>query len=136
MICPKCKSEESNSAKFCSQCSEPLTEVKPRNAEVVDEPYPPLLEYLESEKGHGLVSRVVSLFEALQKATIESAAEQKKQEMTFHHKTVRIWMILQSAVIAVIIVSAVALAWHGKLDATVAALMGTLFGYFLGRPMK
>lgn len=111
-------------------------EVKPTKPEIVEEPYPPLLEYLETEKGHGLVSRVVSLFEALQKATIESAAEQKKQEMTFHHKTVRIWMILQSAVIAVIIVSAVALAWHGKLDATVAALMGTLFGYFLGRPVK
>jgi hypothetical protein len=111
-------------------------EVTPKKAEVVDEPYPPLFEYLESEKGHGLVSRIVSLFEALQRATLESAAEQKKQEMTFHHKTIRIWMILQSAVIAVIIVSAVALAWHGKLDATVAALMGTLFGYFLGRPVK
>jgi hypothetical protein len=111
-------------------------EVTPKKAEVVEEPYPPLFEYLESEKGHGLVSRIVSLFEALQRATLESAAEQKKQEMTFHHKTIRIWMILQSAVIAVIIVSAVALAWHGKLDATVAALMGTLFGYFLGRPAK
>ena len=113
-------------------------ELKPqeKKAEIVEEPYPPLLEYLESEKGHGLVSRVVSLFEALQKATIESAAEQKRQEMTFHHKTVRIWMVLQSVVIAVIIVSAVGLAWHGKLDATVAALMGTLFGYFLGRPAR
>jgi len=114
-----------------------VEEATPKKAEVVGEqPYPALLEYLESEKGHVLVSRIVSLFEALQRATLESAAEQKKQEMTFHHKTVRIWMILQSAVIAVIIVSAVALAWHGKLDATVAALMGTLFGFFLGRPLK
>jgi len=45
-------------------------------------------------------------------------------------------MVLQSAVIAIIIVSAVALTWHGKLDATAAALMCTLFGYFLGRPVK
>jgi len=45
-------------------------------------------------------------------------------------------MKLQAAAIVTIIVAAVALAWHGKLDATVATLMATLFGYFLGRPLR
>ncbi len=98
--------------------------------------YPPLLEYLQSKEGHELASRIVSLLEAIQKATIETSAEQRKREVEFHHSTVRLWLKLQSGVIAIIIVSAVALAWHGKLDATVAALMGTLFGYFLGRPLR
>jgi hypothetical protein len=100
------------------------------------EPYPPFIDYLQTKEGHELASRIVSLFEAIQKATIESAAEQKRKEMEFHHKTLKLWMWLQSAVFIAVILSAVVLAWHGKLEATVASLMGTLFGYFLGRPLR
>jgi hypothetical protein len=104
--------------------------------EAPESPYPPLLEYLESKEGHELASRVVSLFEAIQKATIEATADQKKKETEFQHSTMRLWMKLQAGAITTIIVAAGALAWHGKLDATVATLMATLFGYFLGRPIR
>lgn len=98
--------------------------------------YPPFLDYLQSQQGHELASRIVTLFEAIQKATIEAGMEQKKREVEFQHSTTRLWMKLQAAAIVTIIIAAVALAWHGKLDATVATLMATLFGYFLGRPIR
>ena len=101
-----------------------------------EENYPPFLDYLQTKQGHELASRVVSLIEALQKATTEAGAEQKKREIEFQHNTTRLWMKLQAGAIVAIIISAVALAWHGKLDATVATLMATLFGYFLGRPLR
>ncbi len=105
--------------------------------------YPALLEYLETKEGHELASRLIALFEAIQRATIESAADQRKKEIEFQHKTAefqnqttRLWLWLQAGAITTIIVTAAALAWHGKLDATVATLMATLFGYFLGRPIR
>jgi len=98
--------------------------------------YPPLFDYLQTKEGHELASRIVSLIEALQKATTEAGAEQKKREVEFQHSTMRLWMVLQAAAITVILIAAALLAWHGKLDATVATLMATLFGYFLGRPIR
>jgi hypothetical protein len=98
--------------------------------------YPAFLDYLQTKEGHELASRVVSLFEGIQKATIEAGVDQKKREVEFQHSTTRLWMKLQAAAIVTIIVAAVALAWHGKLDAAVATLMATLFGYFLGRPIR
>ncbi len=103
---------------------------KPEGA--AESEYPPLLDYLQTKEGHELASRLVSLFEGIQKATIEAGAEQKKKEVEFQHSTVRLWMKLQAGAITVIIIAAGVLAWHGKLDATVATLMATLFGYFLG----
>lgn len=48
----------------------------------------------------------------------------------------RLWMKLQAGAISALLLAAAALAWYGKLDATVATLMATLFGYFLGRPVR
>jgi hypothetical protein len=45
-------------------------------------------------------------------------------------------MKLQAGAITALLITAGVLAWHGKLDATVATLMATLFGYFLGRPIR
>jgi len=95
-----------------------------------------LFDFLQSNQGHELASRVVSVIEALQRATTEAGAEQKKREIEFQHKTTALTMWLQAGAVVIIILSAVALAWHGKLDATVATLMATLFGYFLGRPAR
>jgi hypothetical protein len=108
-----------------------MTPIKDDEAE-----YPVFLDYLQTKEGHELASRVVSLFEGIQKATIEAGVDQKRREVEFQHSTTRLWMQLQAAAIVTIIVAAVALAWHGKLDATVATLMATLFGYFLGRPIR
>jgi hypothetical protein len=55
-----------------------------------DEPeYPAFLDYLETPQGHELASRVVSLFEGIQKATIEAGVEQKRREVEFQHSTMR-----------------------------------------------
>jgi hypothetical protein len=93
-------------------------------------------DYLESDKGHELAGRAISLLEGIKKATIENSAELQKRDFEYQHKIQKLWLCLQSAVFLVSIVVAAVLAWHGKLDATVAALMGTLFGYFLGRPLR
>ena len=95
-------------------------------------PYPPLLEYLQSKEGHELAGRVVAILEDVKKATIESATETHKRNAGIQ----RLWLCLQSGVFALTILIAAVLAWHGKLDSTVSVLMGTLFGYFLGRPMR
>jgi hypothetical protein len=118
-----------------TELSKDVLEQKPVPAEEVVE-YPPFLDYLSTKEGHELASRVVALFEGIQKATIEAGADQKKREVEFQHNTTRLWMKLQAGAITAIIVAAVMLAWHGKLDATVATLMATLFGYFLGRPIR
>ena len=95
-------------------------------------PYPPLLDYLQSKEGHELASRIVAILEDVKKATIESATETHKRNMGIQ----KLWLCLQSGVFALTILIAAVLAWHGKLDSTVSVLMGTLFGYFLGRPMR
>jgi hypothetical protein len=98
--------------------------------------YPAFLDYLESKEGHELASRIVSIFEGIQKATIEAGVEQRRREIEFQHSTTRLWMKLQAGAITALLIVAGVLAWHGKLDATVATLMATLFGYFLGRPIR
>jgi hypothetical protein len=98
--------------------------------------YPPLFAFLQSPEGNQLGGRLLALVEALQKSTTEAAAEAKKREIEFQHNTMRLWMKLQAAAITIIITVAGVLAWHGKLDATFATLLATLFGYFLGRPAR
>jgi len=105
-------------------------------AETEEAPYPPLLEYLQSKEGHELASRIVAILEDVKKATIESATETHKRDSEFQHRIQKLWLCIQSGVFALTILIAAVLAWHGKLDSTVSVLMGTLFGYFLGRPMR
>lgn len=113
-------------------------ESKPENSEGEreDEEYPPLLDYLQSKEGHELASRIVAILEGIKKDTIESTSERHKRDSEHAHQIQRLWLCLQVGVFALTISVAALLAWHGKLDATVAALMGTLFGYFLGRPLR
>ena len=105
-------------------------------AEEEGEEYPPLLDYLQSKEGHELASRIVAILEGIKKDTIESTSEQHKRDSEHAHKIQRLWLSLQAGVFTLTIIVAAVLAWQGKLDATVAALMGTLFGYFLGRPLR
>lgn len=110
-------------------------EPKPTQSEEGAE-YPPFLDYLQTKEGHELAGRIVALFEGIQKATIEAGVKQKEREVEYQQKTMHLWMWLQAGAITVIIVTAGVLGWHGKLDATLATLMATLFGYFLGRPIR
>lgn len=115
---------------------EKTPEASESQQEFEEVPYPPLLDYLQTKEGHELASRILSIIEDIKKATIESSAELHKRDSEYNHKIQRLWLCLQSVVFGTTIVVAALLAWHGKLDATVAALMGTLFGYFLGRPLR
>lgn len=111
-------------------------EVSESQEEVEGQPWPPFLEYLQSTEGHELASRMLSIIEDIKKATLESSSELHKRDSEYNHRLQRLWLCLQSGVFAITIVVAAFLAWHGKLDPTLAALMGTLFGYFLGRPLR
>jgi hypothetical protein len=103
---------------------------------ILDSSYPPLFQFLQSPQGHELGGRILALVEGLQRATTEAGAEAKKRDVEFQHNTMRLWMKLQAGAITAIITVAGVLAWHGKLDATFATLLATLFGYFLGRPVR
>lgn len=106
----------------------------PEEAEAAE--YPPLLDYLQSKKGHELAGRILAIIEDIKKATIERAAEQHKLTAQSQHKvTVEGQRFVFLVVIFTIGVAAL-LAWHGKLDATVAAFMGTVFGYLFGRSAR
>lgn len=117
---------------------EKAADIEPHDAgqEEAEEPYPPLLEYLQSKEGHELASRIVAILEDVKKATIEAASETHRRDSEYQHRIHKLWLCLQSGVFVLTIGVAALLAWHGKLDSTVSVLMGTLFGYFLGRPMK
>ncbi len=93
--------------------------------------YPPFLDYLQSKQGHETASRVLALFENIQTNTLKTSADQRASDLNFHHTTTRLWLKLQTGIVATIIMVAGILAWVGKLDATVAALMGTVVGYYL-----
>lgn len=93
----------------------------------------PLIAYLASPQGHEVVTRLLSMLENLKKATIETTLDQEKQKLVFHHATWRFWMWAQIGLVISAIGTAGLLAWHGKLDAGVATLIGTLVGYVFGK---
>jgi hypothetical protein len=95
--------------------------------------YPPLLDYLQSKEGHELASRILAIFEDIKKATIDRAAEQHKLTVQSQHKVTVEGQRLVFLVFIITIGAAALLAWHGKLDATLAAFMGTVLGYLFGR---
>jgi hypothetical protein len=100
----------------------------PEEAEAVE--YPPLLDYLQGKEGHELASRILAIFEDVKKATIDRAAGQHKLTVQSQHK---VTVEGQRFVFIFTIGVAALLAWHGKLDATLAAFMGTVLGYLFGR---
>jgi len=105
----------------------------PTNAK--DEEAPPLafLEYLDSDRGHEIAKTILGLWKELQQVTIGSKSEEHKDQLKRNHEAWRLGMVLQTILAGVVIVSAVALAWHSKMDATIAGFLGVALGYVLGR---
>src|SRR4051812_38621860 len=93
----------------------------------------PLISYLQTPNGHELATKVVGLIENLQKATLDSAAEESRRQMEFQHCSWRVGMWLQCGVFFVAIVTAGILAWNQRLDGAVGTLIGTLVGYVFGK---
>jgi hypothetical protein len=82
----------------------------------------PFLSYLETEKGHEIASRVLSIFEDIKKAALEKNASHAKFEK---------W--LQVGIVLFVIVASSLLTYVEKFDSTVAVLFGTLVGYLFGK---
>lgn len=81
-----------------------------------------LLGYLQSEKGHEVFSRVISVVEDVKKATIEK---------TTGHATFEKWV--QAGIIAMVVVASSVLAYLGKFDTSLGVMFGTLVGFAFGK---
>jgi hypothetical protein len=92
-----------------------------------EENYPALFEFLESKAGNELAKLVVSVIGEVKKLVEQRTSDQVRLNARFQRSR----DILEAVVFFVTIAAAAFLAWHGKLDATVAAFLGTAFGYFL-----
>ncbi|MGA7630229.1 MAG: hypothetical protein WCB11_05650 [Terriglobales bacterium] len=105
--------------------------LSPKNA---GEGLPPnFLEYLESDRGHEIAKTILGLWKELQQVTIGSKTEQQKDQLKRNHEMWKLALIMQTVLAVVVIGSAVALAWHSKMDATVTGFLGVALGYVLGR---
>jgi hypothetical protein len=93
----------------------------------------PLIAYFASSQGHEVITRLLSMLENLKKASIDTTLDQEKRKLEFHHATWRFWMWAQIGLVLSAIGTAGLLAWHGKLDAGVGTLIGTLVGYVFGK---
>ena len=82
----------------------------------------PLLTYLETSRGHELASRVVGIFEGIQRATLETNSKHATLELTFKVVTV-----------VCIIFVAGGLTYFDKFNPTMGVLLGTLLGYVFGK---
>ena len=106
----------------------------PANAQEEESLPPNLLEYLESDRGHEIAKTILGLWKELQQVTIGSKAEQHKDELKRNHEAWRqLGIMMQTALAMVVIGSAVALAWHSKMDATITGFLGVALGYVLGQ---
>ena len=91
------------------------------DAETIEETNP-LVEYLKTEKGHQLASKIISIIEDLKKMYLGKKAGQGLIEK---------W---QMAIAVTVIVTAVTvLTLFDKLDPAVGILFGTILGYLIGK---
>jgi len=109
------------------------SEVLPPEGERDEESPFTFLEYLDSDRGHEIAKEVLSLWKELQKATIGSKSDQTKEELKRHHDAWRLGILMQTVLAGIVIVTAGILAWHSKMDATIAGFLGVALGYVLGR---
>lgn len=90
-------------------------------------------EYLNTDKGHEIAKGVLDLWKTLQNATIVSSSDEKKEALKRQHDSWKLGIELQTLLSAIVIISAVLLAWHGRMESTVAGFLGVALGYVLGR---
>jgi hypothetical protein len=103
-----------------------------------------LLKQLASKEGLESVKTIISLINEnkkiatekhaeLTKQNIEKDAELTKQSTELTQNNRRLLLILQVVVFAIAVGVIAFLSWKGKLDPSIAILIGTLVGYFFGR---
>src|SRR5882672_10840083 len=79
-------------------------------------------EYLQTDKGHELASRVVGIVEDLKKLGLEKSVAHATSEKR-----------LRALIIAVVVIAASVLSYFGKFETSIGVLFGTLVGYLFGR---
>ena len=82
----------------------------------------PLLDYLETEKGHQIASRVLSILEGIQQATLATNSK---------HVIFELWFKVITVVL--VIIAASILTWFDRFNPTMGVLFGTLMGYVFGK---
>ncbi|TCS33101.1 hypothetical protein EDC30_11842 [Paucimonas lemoignei] len=82
----------------------------------------PLLNYLQSQQGHDIASRILSIVEDVKKATLEK---------TTSHAAFEKW--LQAGIIVIVVIASALLSYLGKFDTSLGVLFGTLVGYIFGK---
>lgn len=82
----------------------------------------PVLNYLQTERGHDIASRILNIIEDVKKATLEK---------TTSHATFEKW--LQALIVVVVVGAASTLSYLGKFDTSLGVLFGTLVGYIFGK---
>lgn len=82
----------------------------------------PFFEYLKTQQGHEVTTRIISIIEDVKKAALEKSAS---------HAIFEKW--LQGAIIVIVIIATSILSYLGKFETSVGVLFGTLVGYIFGR---
>ncbi len=90
--------------------------------EEIDHEPSPLLDYLETEKGHQIASRVLSILEGIQQATLATNSK---------HVIFELWFKVVTVIL--VIIAASILTWFEKFNPTMGVLFGTLMGYVFGK---
>ncbi|MCG6150343.1 hypothetical protein LFX15_18750 [Leptospira levettii] len=90
-------------------------------------------EYLSSENGNQLASRIVSIIEGLKKSTVDNNARIEEKNLEYIHKFNTRFQTLQGVVYVSVLIASSLLAYLDKFTPTIGVLFGTIVGYFFGR---
>ncbi len=82
----------------------------------------PFFEYLRSERGHEIASRIVTVIEDVKKASLDR-----------NFAYAKVGTAASFIIVFAVIVASSTLAYLDKFDSTVALLFGTVVGYFFGK---
>src|SRR5260370_21619561 len=90
------------------------SEVLPPEGEKPEESPFTFLEYLDSDRGHEIAKTILGLWKELQQATLGSKSDETKEQLRRQHEAWRLGVTLQTALGAVVIITAGGLAGHSK----------------------
>jgi hypothetical protein len=93
-------------------------------------------DYLSSESGNKLASRIITLIEEIKKSTIDKNAIIAEKNVDYIHKFNTRFQTLQGIVYVSVVIASSTLAYLDKFTPTIGVLFGTIVGYFLGRNPK
>ena len=107
-----------------------MVKTKKKEEHRVDQDDPnPLIQYLQTESGHELASRIVDAFEENNKATHQL----RESQTLLTQENARFTKYMQVLTICVVVTAVVWLSLMNRFEPSVGILLGTLAGYAYGR---